>query len=162
MKRFFRNVAAATLLAGVFVALVVVVGSQTAAFSAPTVSAGQFCGKSDHMAVKVAGNGDTVQCLPPSSGSTWKWKAVTAAPATTVASPSTSTSASASQSVSPSSTPSSSASTSGVPVIANVTDDSLPVTGTAVVVASLFGGGLLALGVGLVALTRRRPTRFSA
>lgn len=129
MKRFFQNVAAAALLAGVFVALVVVVGSQTVAFSAtvePSDSA----------------SAGTSQSVSPSS---------TAGP---------SASASASASKSPSAT--ASASTSGVPVIANVTDDSLPVTGAAVVVASLFGGGLLALGVGLVALTRRRPTRFSA
>lgn len=34
---------------------------------------GEFCSSSQHNETGVAGDGKTIECLPPSSGSTWRW-----------------------------------------------------------------------------------------
>jgi len=138
----------------VVLGLILVSAPGTSAARGLDVNAGQFCGDSDHWKIKVADNGDTVQCLKGDDGK-WRWKKVAAVPTQTAssskpASPSASASASSSKSVAPSATR-----TSAPPVAA-----SLPVTGSKVPL--IVGAGFLLLLAGgvLVFAIRRARTEF--
>lgn len=154
----------AALLLGLIAALAFVAPAP----AATTVSAGQFCKKSDAGEIKKADNGDWVRC--EKVGDHYKWVKTTApsqsasasksASASSSASSSASASASASSSTTPSTSASATASSSTSPTPAPNTA-ALPVTGAPVPLLILAGLVVAILGAGLYMAARRR-TRFTA
>lgn len=110
--------------------------SGTASASSDRAARSAFCGKDDHYEYKPAGNGGWLQCVPVNGG-LWQWQASSAPP----------TKASSSKPV--------------VPADARP-EGELALTGVPVGLLAAGGGGLLAIGIGVVLLARRDRRRFSA